>query len=107
MNILINAVDSLLDQSLSEVEMQIIIKTKQENNQLIISISDNGPGIPKEIQDKIFDPFFTTKDVGKGVGLGLSIAHGIIEQHGGTIEVESGKDNGTDFRILLTNLKNN
>ncbi len=64
-----------------------------------ISISDNGIGIPEEIQDKIFEPFFTTKSEGKGTGLGLSTVYGIIKQNGGSIYVESSPGNGTTFHI--------
>ncbi|BAQ34070.1 MULTISPECIES: PAS domain S-box protein [Dehalococcoides] len=80
---------------------QIIIKTSQHNKHVIISISDNGPGISPENIKRIFDPFFTTKEVGKGTGLGLSICHGIIEEHNGRIYVESTPGNGATFRIEL------
>ena len=66
-----------------------------------ISITDTGTGIPEENVDKIFDPFFSTKEVGKGTGLGLSICYGIIEAHGGRIEVESQVNEGTTFRVIL------
>ncbi|MBW2611620.1 MAG: HAMP domain-containing histidine kinase [Deltaproteobacteria bacterium] len=62
-----------------------------------MSVSDTGEGIPDEVIDKIFDPFFTTKD--DGSGLGLAITHGIVEQHGGTIDVESEQNVGTTFSI--------
>jgi two-component system NtrC family sensor kinase len=80
---------------------QITIKTSQHNGYVIISISDNGPGISPENMKRIFDPFFTTKEVGKGTGLGLSICHGIIEEHHGKISVESTLGNGATFRIEL------
>ena len=66
-----------------------------------IDVTDDGPGIPPEVLPRIFDPFFTTKDVGRGSGLGLFIAHEIIEEHGGTLTVESRPGSGTRFRILL------
>ncbi len=68
---------------------------------VLIEVTDNGPGIPKEIVGKIFEPFFTTKEVGKGTGLGLSTAYGIIKQQGGNIYVLSEPGNGAVFKIYL------
>ncbi len=68
---------------------------------VVLLISDNGDGILPENLTKIFDPFFTTKDEGKGVGLGLAVVYGIVESHGGDIEVESKAGEGTVFRVLL------
>ncbi len=73
----------------------------QTNNQVVITITDTGPGIPDEIINKIFDPFFTTKDVGKGTGLGLSIAYGIVSKHNGKMSVQSKIGKGTTFIIQL------
>ncbi len=67
---------------------------------ILISVSDTGPGIPRQLVDKIFDPFFTTKELGKGTGLGLSSALGIVRNHGGAINV-SRTANSTTFRVLL------
>jgi two-component system NtrC family sensor kinase len=66
-----------------------------------VAISDEGPGIPEEILPHIFEPFFTTKEEGKGVGLGLAIAFGIVHQHGGNIEVTSTPQRGTTFTVIL------
>jgi len=68
---------------------------------IICRVSDTGQGIKPEHLDKIFDPFFTTKEVGQGTGLGLSISYGIIEQHGGHINVDSSSDEGTTFTFTL------
>lgn len=67
----------------------------------VIECSDTGSGISPATLPFIFEPFFTTKEPGKGTGLGLATVHGIIRQHGGTIEVETGRDSGTTFRIYL------
>jgi len=66
-----------------------------------ISIIDTGCGIPEQNLRRIFDPFFTSKAVGKGTGLGLSVSHGIVEAHGGRIEVQSKVGEGSTFRVFL------
>ena len=77
------------------------IITRREGDWAVVEIFDSGPGIPTAIIDRIFDPFFTTKKVGEGTGLGLSISYGIIEKHGGRLEVDSTPDVGTRFTIRL------
>jgi hypothetical protein len=72
---------------------------------VLISIRDNGTGMPEEVRSKIFEPFFTTKDVGEGTGLGLSIVYNIIESHKGKIEVESELGKGTEFIITLPTIQ--
>ena len=66
-----------------------------------ITVTDHGPGIPVELQERVFDPFFTTKGRNKGTGLGLSISYGIIREHGGSLTVESEPGESARFRILL------
>ena len=73
----------------------------REDNLVRLGVSDTGHGMPEEICSKVFEPFFTTKDFGKGTGLGLTVVKGIIEEHGGTIAVESEIDKGTTFWIRL------
>ena len=76
-------------------------KISQVRDQIKVSVADTGSGIPAEILDKVFNPFFTTKPVGDGTGLGLAICYKIVEEHGGSIDVESSKNNGTTFIIRL------
>lgn len=76
-----------------------------EEKNVLIAIRDNGPGIPEENLKHIFDPFFTTKSTGKGTGLGLYVSYGIIQEHGGTIDVHSEPGKGTTFSIQLPLVK--
>ena len=108
MNILINAIDALEDtfvknKIVAKEVLKININTQQiSQNSILISIRDNGCGIPEQIQQKIFDPFFTTKPVGRGTGLGLSIAYQIIiEKHQGKLRCISNPGEGTEFQIEL------
>ena len=82
-------------------DAEIRIATSESDGRVVVTIRDNGEGIPDDVLPRIFDPFFTTKDVGEGSGLGLSIVHGIVERHAGTIEVDSEPGVGTTFTIAL------
>jgi len=96
-NLFINAADAMKGKG----RLDITAKYDTDSNQFTITVSDSGPGIPKELRDKIFDMFFTTKPVGKGTGLGLSISQKIINLHGGNILVDSPPEGGTRFIIEL------
>jgi two-component system, NtrC family, sensor kinase len=80
---------------------KVTVQTCSGPDGVEIHVSDTGPGIDRAIRDKIFDPFFTTKPVGAGRGLGLSISHGIVSEHGGRIEVNSAPGQGAHFTVHL------
>jgi signal transduction histidine kinase len=95
LNLLMNACDAL------GAEGDIRIRTRPTAEGVRLEFGDDGPGISEEVRSRIFDPFFTTKPVGVGTGLGLSLSHGIVERHGGRIQVESEIGGGTTFAIDL------
>lgn len=95
LNITINSLQSMEDGGV------LTIRTRQNDGFCMVSMEDTGGGIPPEIMPHIFEPFYTSKKTGEGTGLGLSVSKGIVEQHGGVIEVESKVGVGTTFRISL------
>ncbi len=109
MNLLLNAVYFTPEGG------SIFISTEQDNSvqearfegclsRVCLSVADTGAGIPADLLDKVFDPFFTTKPVGEGTGLGLTICHRIVEEHGGVIDVESELGKGARFIITLPSI---
>ena len=94
-NLIMNAVHAMPQGGTLRVGLE------RERDMVKLTVSDSGHGIPKEVVSKIFDPFFTTKEFGKGTGLGLTVVKGIIEEHQGSITVESEEGRGTTFTILL------
>jgi two-component system NtrC family sensor kinase len=96
MNIVINGA-----QAIGGERGCITIRTGCDEVNVWIEVADTGTGMPKEIASRIFDPFFTTKPIGSGTGLGLSLSYGIIQKHGGQIDVQSAPGCGTTFRITL------
>lgn len=101
-NLISNARDAIIQSQLSGTRPrpgEIRIAAFRENDRAVATVTDNGTGIPEEIMDRIFEPFFTTKDVGKGMGLGLSIIYGLVRDHGGRIEVESKAGEYTTFKL--------
>ena len=95
-NVIDNAIDAMEVNGGGTLE----IKTRQDRQFVQVTIKDNGPGIPEEMQSQIFDPFFTTKDMGKGTGLGLDVVTRIIRQHNGTVKVHS-VPGSTEFEICF------
>ena len=83
----------------------LTITTHADDNHIVLGIEDNGLGMSQEVLQQIFLPFFTTKDINEGTGLGLPVVHGIINSHGGTIQVESTPDRGSRFEIQLPRAK--
>ena len=96
-----SAVNKEKSENLISYQPIVSVSTKKSENSVIITVSDNGNGIPQKIVDKIFQPFFTTKPTGEGTGLGLSLSYDIIKAHGGEIKVESEQGEGTKFIIVL------
>jgi signal transduction histidine kinase len=82
-------------------EPSVSVTTKREAGKLIITVRDNGTGIPQKAVDKIFQPFFTTKPTGQGTGLGLSLSYDIVKAHGGELKVASKEGEGAEFTVLL------
>jgi signal transduction histidine kinase len=95
-NLAINA-----QQAMAGLRGELSVRTRAVGGQVLIELQDSGPGISPELQKKIFEPFFTTKAAGQGTGLGLSVSYGIIESHGGRIEVRSSPGHGATFVISL------
>jgi len=101
MNLLRNAQDAV--ETFRKQDMWIRIKTCHDKDagRVVIYVEDNGGGIPAGVRRKMFDPFFTTKEPGKGTGLGLSISKRIVEEFGGTIELETREGEGSVFSVSL------
>lgn len=103
MNILVNACDAIHERKADEeaLEGEIVIRTRHDDNMVVIEFEDNGCGMTAETKDKLFEPFYTTKDVGTGTGLGMAISFGVIQDHGGGISVVSNRGEGSTFIIRL------
>jgi two-component system, NtrC family, sensor kinase len=104
LNLINNAFYAVNERSMMRGESykpEVIVSTKKDENQVYITVSDNGNGIPDSIKQKIFQPFFTTKPTGQGTGLGLSLSYDIIKAHGGEIKVVTKEGEGSEFIIQL------
>jgi len=100
LNLVINAEQAMLS---ANGRGSLVIRTwhDRDDDAVVIEVNDDGPGIPVDVRTKIFDPFFTTKEVGKGTGLGLTVAYAIVQEHGGHIFVESRPGRGASFVVEL------
>lgn len=100
LNLIINAKHALTKLEGTRI-IEVVLCMNDDGSALELHVRDNGPGIPEDIRDRIFEPFFTTKNVGEGTGMGLSLVHGIVQSHGGTIELVSEAEGGAHFKITL------
>jgi signal transduction histidine kinase len=104
LNLITNAFYVVNEKSRSGIENYeptVSVNTKKSGHNVLISVKDNGNGIPQKLVDKIFQPFFTTKPTGQGTGLGLSLSYDIIKAQGGEIKVETKEGVGAEFIIVL------
>jgi PAS domain S-box-containing protein len=99
LNLLVNAVQAL-PEGRPENEIRVVLRTTTTGD-VVVEVADNGAGISDDVRPRIFDPFYTTKPLGVGLGLGLSICHGIVTSHDGTIDVDSALGCGSTFRVTL------
>jgi PAS domain S-box-containing protein len=98
LNLVINAEQAMLS---AHGHGTLVVRTWHDLDRdlVVLEVSDDGPGVPGDVQTKIFDPFFTTKEVGKGTGLGLTVAYAIVQEHGGEIRVSSSQERGATFIV--------
>ena len=100
LNLIINAEQAMLG---ANGRGTLIIRTwhDPQKDAVILEVHDDGPGVPEDVQPRVFDPFFTTKEVGKGTGLGLTVAYAIVQEHAGRIALKSGPSGGASFYVEL------
>ncbi len=100
LNLLINAEQAMLS---ANGRGKLVVRTRHDDGRdtAVLEVVDDGPGVPSDVQTRIFDPFFTTKEVGKGTGLGLTVAYAILQEHGGRIRVTSTPGGGATFVVEL------
>ncbi|MEQ8190668.1 MAG: PAS domain S-box protein [Candidatus Eremiobacterota bacterium] len=112
LNLCSNAIDAmkvhggLLEINLSRLNITSEYTGLKEGYYIVLTVTDTGHGMDREVLERIFDPFFTTKDQTKGSGMGLSVVHGIVKSHGGTIKVASEPYKGSSFQILIPEFQN-
>jgi signal transduction histidine kinase len=103
LNLFINAMHAMESSELKSLTVTAV--PDQESSRVVVRIVDTGEGMPPDVLSRAFDLFYTTKEPGKGTGLGLSMVHEIVQQHQGTLEVDSAPGAGTTFTITLPAMK--
>jgi PAS domain S-box-containing protein len=100
LNLIINAEQAMIG---AHGRGSLMVRTWHDvdRDAVILEVNDDGPGVPDDVQPRIFDPFFTTKEVGKGTGLGLTVAYAIVQEHGGRITLKSERGKGASFYVEL------
>lgn len=102
LNLLINAADAIVDRATHDTPGEIVVRSRADDDTVVIEVGDTGVGIPEHLLDRIFEPFFTTKAVGRGSGQGLALARTIVvDGHGGSIEVHSTPGHGSTFTLRI------
>ncbi|MEW6282761.1 MAG: ATP-binding protein [Candidatus Eremiobacterota bacterium] len=99
-NLFLNARDALSELA-PDKPRRLAVRAAEDGHEVLLEVHDNGPGVDPGLQERIFEPFFTTREVGRGVGLGLSISHELVESMGGTLRLRSEPGKGASFRIRL------
>jgi signal transduction histidine kinase len=101
MSLLINAVQALREAGTRHAEIRLCARLSADGHQAVIEVEDNGPGIPAALAERVFEPFFTTKRDEQGTGLGLTVARGIVREHGGDVTLGRIGGPGALFRVCL------
>ena len=101
LNLCTNAEHAMRGTGGGTLTVQLQARSDERPPQALLTVRDTGHGIPPAVRDRLFEPFFTTKPLGEGTGMGLAVAHGIVDAHGGAIAVESAPGGGATFRIVL------
>lgn len=99
--VFVNIISNAFDSMRSSPQKDLSIRVTEQGEQVLVSFADSGPGVPEALRAHVFDPFYSTKSVGEGMGLGLSITYGIVDQFGGKIEISDGPDGGAVFTVIL------
>ncbi|HEX5831624.1 MAG TPA: ATP-binding protein [Gemmatimonadaceae bacterium] len=99
--VVLNLITNSIQAMEGEPNAMLRLATRRDDEQVVLEIEDNGPGIPAEARARVFEPFFTTKEEGEGTGLGLSVSYGIVAAHDGVLELVQTSERGTCFRVTL------